>query len=66
MAGPLRPNPPPPSSLRAVEIYERWKKTFFFLNSPALYPPPLLMDRPLRVEFFLIAASLSLFDIKCI
>ena len=25
MAGPLRPNPPPPSSLMAVEILERWK-----------------------------------------
>ena len=26
MAGPLRPNPPPPSSLMANEILERWKK----------------------------------------
>ena len=26
MARPLRPNPPPPSSLMAVEILERWKK----------------------------------------
>ena len=28
MAGPLRPNLPPPSSLMAVEILERWKKKF--------------------------------------
>ena len=44
MTGPLRPNPHPPSSLMAVEILERWKKKFqessFFLNGPALYPPP--------------------------
>ena len=56
MAGPLRPNPPPPSSLMAVEILERWKKrlkkSFFFLNGPALYPTPLLMARPLRRGLF--------------
>ena len=44
MAGPLRPNPPPPSSLMAVEIFERLKKgskkSSFFLNGLALYPPP--------------------------
>ena len=40
MAGPLRPNPTPPSSLMTVEILERWKKrfkkSFFFLNGPAI------------------------------
>ena len=53
MAGPLRPNPPPPSSLMAVEKLERWgkkgsKKIYFFL-----------MARPLREEIFF-AASLSM------
>ena len=56
MAGPLRSNPPPPSSLMAVETLERWKKRFkkkfVFLNGPALYPTPLLMARPLREELF--------------
>ena len=63
MAGPLRPNPPPPHELNG-----RWnfgtlekkgsKKSYFFLNGPALYNPPLLfMARPLREEFFF-AASL--------
>ena len=56
MAGPLRPNPPPPHELNG-----RWnvgkkglkKKKYFFLNGPALYlPPPLLMARTLR-ELFL-------------
>ena len=41
LAGPLRPNPLPPSSLMAVEILERWKKVFFSL-----------MARPLREELF--------------
>ena len=44
MAWPLRPNPPPPSSLMVVEILDRWKKRlqkkFFFLKGPALYPHP--------------------------
>ena len=26
MARPLRPNPPPPSSIMAIEILERWEK----------------------------------------
>ena len=43
MAGPLRPYPPPPSSLMAVEILERWKKRFQNLS---------LMARPLREELF--------------
>ena len=29
------------------------KKSYFFLNGPALYPHPLLMARPLIEEFFL-------------
>jgi len=28
MAGPLRPNPPPPSGLMADGTLERWKKWF--------------------------------------
>ena len=28
MAGPLRPKPPPPSSLMAVGTLERWEKRF--------------------------------------
>ena len=36
--------PPPPSSLMAVGKLECWKKgyikSYFFLNGPALYPPP--------------------------
>ena len=62
MAGPLRPNPPP------LEPNGRWndgtlekkgsKKSHFFLNGPALYPPPLLMARPLREELFF-SASLT-------
>ena len=64
MAGPLRPNPPLPPPL---ELNGRWnfgtlekkgsKKSYFFLNGPALYapgPPPLLMARPLREELFFI------------
>ena len=45
----------------AIEILERWKKisqkSYFFLNSPELYPPPLalLMARPLREELFFAA-----------
>ena len=43
MDGPLRPNPPPHSSLMAVGTLERWKKRFqkinFFPNGQALYPP---------------------------
>ena len=57
MARPLRPNPPPSSSLMAVEILERWKrgskKSSFSLMARPLSPPPLLMDRPLREELFL-------------
>ena len=38
MAGPLRPNPSPPSSLMAVENMKNWKngskKRSFFLNAP--------------------------------
>ena len=34
------------------------KKSYYFLNGPALYPPLLLMARPLRDELFF-AASLS-------
>ena len=45
MAGPLRPNPPPPSSLMTVEILERRKKGS-------------KMARPLREELFF-AASLT-------
>ena len=56
MAGPLRPNPPPPPSLRAVEIYERWKKRFqkkfFSLMAQPFTPHSLLMARPLREELF--------------
>jgi len=36
MAGPLRPNPPPPSGLMADGTF----LLSFFLNGPALYPPP--------------------------
>ena len=62
MAGPLRPNPPPTSSLMPIGKLERWKKTgskksYFFLNGPAFTPYPLLMARPLREELFF-AASL--------
>jgi len=57
MAGTLRPYPPHSSSLMAVEILEYWKKNvkqkYFFLNGPALYPPPLLIARPLKEELFL-------------
>ena len=64
MARPLRPNPQPP-----LELYGRWnvgtleknwfKESYFFLNGPALYPPPpLLMVRPLREGLFF-ATSLS-------
>ena len=57
MAGPLRPNPPPPSSLMAVEILERWKKrlkkVIFFLMARPITSPPFLMARPLREELFL-------------
>ena len=54
MAG---PNPPPPSSLMAVEILEPWKKkvpkkTLFSLMARP-FPPPLLMARPLVEDFFL-------------
>ena len=35
-------------------------KQVFFLNGPALYPPPHLMDRPLREELSFFAASLEL------
>ena len=56
MAGPLRPNLPPPSSLMAVEILERWKKRFkffCFLNGPTLYPPPPLNGPSIkRITFF--------------
>ena len=57
MAGPLRPNPPPPSSLMAVGTIERWKKKvkkkviFSLMARPFT---PLLMARPLREELFLI------------
>ena len=41
----------------AAGMLERWKKrlqkSHVFLNGPALYPPPLLMTRPLREELFL-------------
>ena len=45
------------------ETLVRWKKglkkSYIFLNGPALYnPPPLLMARPLREELFFSAASL--------
>ena len=68
MAGPLRPNPLPPQlSLMAVEILERWTKSFqqssFFLKGPALYPPPLLMAQPLREESFL-RLPLGVFSIR--
>ena len=45
--------------LMAVEIYfgtlekKGSKKNYFFLNGSDLYnPPPLLMNRPLREDFF--------------
>ena len=45
MAGPLiRPNPPPPLKLNG-----RWnvgKKSYFFLNGPALYPSPPTLNGP--------------------
>ena len=46
MAGPLREEPPfTPSSLMAVDIWnvgkQGSKKSYFFLNGPALYPLPL-------------------------
>ena len=45
------------SSLMAVGKLERWKKkgfkkVNFFLNGPALYPPPHLIAPPLREELF--------------
>ena len=53
MAGPLRPNPLPTSSLMAVEILECWekkvtKKVIFSLMARPFIPPPLLTARPLR------------------
>ena len=57
MAGPLRPNPPPPSSLMGVEILEGWKKgskkSFFSIMARPFTPSPLLMALPLREELFL-------------
>ena len=57
MAGPLRPNPPPP-----LEPNGRWnvgtlekkglKKVLFSLMSRPFTPPPLLMAMPLREELF--------------
>ena len=47
MAGPLRPNPPPPSSLIAVEILKRWKKRF---QKVPKVPKGSLMARPFREE----------------
>ena len=53
MAGPLRPNPLPPTNLMAVEILERLKKRFqkssLFLNGPPAlypYPPPPPLNGP--------------------
>ena len=58
MAGQLRPNPPS----RALWPLKRWKKRFkksyFFVNGPALYPPPLLMARPLREDIFFLRLPL--------
>ena len=61
MAGPLRLYHPPPSSLMAVGSWNVGKKVLFFLNGPALYPPPpLLMARPLCIKRrTFIAASLK-------
>ena len=59
MAVSLRPNPPPPLKLNGT--LERWKKrlkkSYFFLNGPALYPLPLLMARPFREKLFFFTPS---------
>ena len=69
MARPLRP---PPS----LELNVRWnfgtvekkdyKKSFFFLNGPALYPPPLLMARPLREELLFSASLTNYFHFRAV
>ena len=51
MAGPLRPNPPPPLELKWP--MERWKKIGSNKGIFSLMAPPLLMARPLREELFL-------------
>ena len=56
MAGPLRPNPPPPSNLKWLLKF--WKKVpkkviLSLMVRPLTLPPPLLMARPLREELFL-------------
>ena len=52
MAEPLRPNPPPPSSLMAVGKMERWekrlKKSYFSLMARPLTLPAITLARPLR------------------
>ena len=51
----IKTYPPPPSSLMAVGTLEKKgsKQTYFFLNGPALYPPPFLMALTLKEELFL-------------
>jgi hypothetical protein len=66
MAGTLRPYPPHPSSLMAVEILEYWNKNvkqkYFFLNGPALYPPPPLNSPAIkRRTFFAASLKISLY-----
>ena len=51
-------------AIKALELNGRWnfgtlenrfQKKFFFLNGPALYPPPpILIALPLREEIFLL------------
>ena len=61
MARPLRPNPPPLSSLMAVVKLERWEKseksTFSSMARPFTFPP--LNGPAIKRRTFIFAASLS-------
>ena len=55
MAGPLRPNPPPLSLIAVERLAKKGSnKSSYFLNGPALYPPPPPYNGPaiLRRIFF--------------